>query len=219
VWTKIARPKYERAGQRYVSDLTDAEWTVIELHMRRLSIWGGRARPICEPSLTAFGTSRGPAVGGACCRRTFRRSPPCKTTFMIGGTTVHLNGSISNSCSKREAAGRVASPSAEVIDSQSVKTTESGGPRGGAYPRARQSRDPGDTAQKVKGRKRHIVTNTTGLRSMSRFIPPISRTAMERYSLLRPSTTCFPGCATSSPTAPIPATSSLRHSPLAKFGR
>ena len=63
----------------------------------------------------------------------------------------------------REAAGREASPSAEVIDSQSVKTTESGGPRGGACPRARQSRDPGDAGKKVKGRKRHIVTDTTGL--------------------------------------------------------
>ena len=33
MWTEITRRKYEREGQRYTSDVTDAEWALIDSHM------------------------------------------------------------------------------------------------------------------------------------------------------------------------------------------
>src|SRR5882724_4688207 len=33
MWTETTRRKYEREGRRYASDLTDAEWRLIEPHM------------------------------------------------------------------------------------------------------------------------------------------------------------------------------------------
>ena len=51
----------------------------------------------------------------------------------------------------REAEGREPAPTAVVVDSQSVKTPEAGGPRGF------------DAGKKVKGRKRHLAVDTLGL--------------------------------------------------------
>ena len=118
------RPQqHSRTVTRYQTDLTDAEWRVIAPHLPK------------------------PCAGG-------HDLPPWGTIYRWfaawrdDGRFERINHALV--MADRERVGRDASPSAAIIDSQSVKTTEAGGPRG--Y----------DAGKKINGRKRHALVDTDG---------------------------------------------------------
>src|SRR5271154_3522020 len=141
MWTETTQLQYRRDGLRYASDVTDQEWAQIEALLpppKRL----GRPRTTALRAVVPRTTALRAVVNallyllttGCQWRLLPKEFPPFSTVqrffyrWRDDGMWQRINHSLVMQA--REAAGREASPTAGVIDSQSVKTTEAAGPRG-----------------------------------------------------------------------------------------
>ena len=136
----------------YPTDLTDDQWQIL---YRLLPKPSGRGAPrtVCRRAIlnAIFYVLR----SGCAWRMLPHDFPKWKTVYGVflqwrnDGTWQRIHDSLRDKV--RAQAGRKTSPSAAVVDSQTVKTTEVGGEHG--Y----------DAGKKINGRKRHIVVDTMGL--------------------------------------------------------
>jgi putative transposase len=151
MWTPTTCRHHSRTDLRYASDLTEPEWALLEPLLPPPCDQGRpRSWPMREVVNAIFYVMR----SGCPWRLLPHEFPPWRTVYRWfaawrdEGLFERVNHALV--MADREQSGREASPTAAVIDSQSVKTTESGGPRG--Y----------DAAKKVAGRKRHALVDTDG---------------------------------------------------------
>ena len=126
MWTPTTRRQHSREGLRYETDLTDAEWAVIA-PLLPAPCRRGRPRTCLRAVVNAiFYVLR----GGITWRLLPTDLPPRSTVFgwfslwRDTGLFERINHLLV--MADRERVGRDASPTAAVIDSPSVKTTESG---------------------------------------------------------------------------------------------
>ncbi len=135
MWTNENRSRYDRSKLRYPSDLTDEEWTLIAPVIPGAKRGGGKRtvdlREVVNGLMYVLSTG--------CQWRALPKDLPPRSTvngyfslWDYDGTLDRIHHSLYVQC--REQAGRDASPTAAIVDSQSVKSAEKGG--GGLIPTA-----------------------------------------------------------------------------------
>ena len=83
-WTELTRRQHDRAGGKYASDLTDAEWALIVGLMPAPKKLVVHARRFCATYSTQYSTLRRQVANGGCCPMTFRQFLRFVAIFMRG---------------------------------------------------------------------------------------------------------------------------------------
>jgi transposase len=142
MWTAENRRRYDRSSLRYPSDLSDAEWVLVECLIPPAKRGGDKrtvnVREVVNGLLYVLSTG--------CQWRAIPKDLPPRSTvhgyfdlWSWDGTLQRIHHALYVLC--RERVGREASPTAAIIDSQSVKSAEKGGSTTGrAMMRAKRSR-------------------------------------------------------------------------------
>ena len=143
MWTEAAREQHAPRKERYPSDLTDAEWDLIE-PMIPEARRGGRPRK--TDMREVMNAVRYVLRTGCQWRQLPKDFPPRSTVYSYFwewtryGVLDRIHHELLMAC--REAEGREASPTAAIIDTQAVKAAEKGAAAGIrlAMTRARKSK-------------------------------------------------------------------------------
>jgi transposase len=129
MWTHENRPRYNRDHLRYPSDLTDEEWALVAPLIPPAKPGGGRRRT----DMRAVVNGLMYILSTGCQWRSLPKDfPPHSTVYNYfvwwhcDRVLDRIHHALYVEC--RERAEREASPTAAIIDSQSVKSAEKGGP-------------------------------------------------------------------------------------------
>ena len=185
MWTSKNRARYDRSKLRYPSDLTDDEWGLVEPLIPPGKTGGGKRTVIMREVVNGLMY----ILSTGCQWRAIPKDLPPRSSvhgyfdlWTYDGTLERIHDALYQQC--REQAQRKASPTAAIIDSQSVKSAEKGGPaliRTGTM-RARRSRARSGT----------FLSTQQASCSTPSFIRPTSRIAMAASSSWRHCSGCFP---------------------------
>lgn len=150
-WTELTRAQHRRRTKCYPSDLTNAEWNVVRPLLPGRNRLG---RPRRVKLRRIWNAIQYIAASGCAWSLLPKDFPPVSTVryyfylWRDDGLLAEINRHLV--AAARLAAGRDVQPTAGVIDSQSVKTSEN------------TSLSGYDAGKRIKGRKRHIITDTCG---------------------------------------------------------